>query len=148
VESTEINMLAEIQALFKSLENNKKNSGRFDHKQWIKAIKKGNALFDNDEHHDSHEYVNWLLDSIHENYIQARELKPDLSSSYGPRESFVSEFFEGKLENTFMCLTCEKTKKRQEAFFNLSIDIEKNTSLTYCMQRFSVKELLNKGDKF
>lgn len=144
----DVNMLSEIQDLFRRLEGSKKNSGRFDHKQWIKAIKKGNALFDNDEHHDSHEYVNWLLDSIHENYIKARQDKPDPSSGYGPRESFVSEYFEGKLENTFMCLTCEHTKKRQEAFFNLSIDIEKNSSLTYCMQRFSVKELLNKGDKF
>ena len=133
VSEGDVNMLNEIQALFRLLESSKKNSGRFDHKQWIKAIKKGNALFDNDEHHDSHEYVNWLLDSIHENYIKARAEKPDIASSYGPRESFVSEFFEGKLENTFMCLTCEKTKKRQESFFNLSIDIEKNSSLTYCM---------------
>lgn len=89
-----------------------------------------------------------MLDSIHENFIKASTEQPDSKSKYGPRESFVSEFFEGKLENTFMCLTCEKTKKRQEAFFNLSIDIEKNSSLSYCMQRFSVKELLNKGDKF
>jgi len=141
-------MLDQIQDLFRTLDGHKKNSGKYDHAKWIAAIKKGNALFDNDEHHDSHEYVNWLLDSIHENYIKARQEKPDPNSSYGPRESFVSDFFEGKLENTFMCLTCEKTKKRQEAFFNLSIDIEKNSSLTYCMQRFSVKELLNKGDKF
>lgn len=145
--NAETNMLAEIQDLFLQLEHAKKSSGRYDHKRWIKAIKSGNALFDNDEHHDSHEYVNWLLDSIHENYIQARNEKPDPQSHYGPRESFVSDFFEGKLENTFMCLTCEKTKKRQEAFFNLSIDVEKNSSLTYCMQRFSIKELLNKGDK-
>lgn len=46
-----------------------------------------------------------------------------------------------------MCLTCEETSKRQESFLNLSIDIEKNSSLSYCMQRFSVRELLNKGDK-
>jgi ubiquitin C-terminal hydrolase len=143
-----VNMLNEIQHLFRTLESQKKSSGKYDHLKFVKAVKKGNALFDNDEHHDSHEYVNWLLDELHESFIKARGDRPDLYSNYGPRESFVSEFFEGKLENTFMCLTCEKTKKRQEAFFNLSIDIEKNSSLTYCMQRFSVKELLNKGDKF
>jgi hypothetical protein len=55
--------------------------------------------------------VNWLLDSIHENYITARIEKPDPLSGYGPRESFISEYFEGKLENNFMCLTCEKSKK-------------------------------------
>lgn len=31
---------------------------------------------------------------------------------------------------------------------NLSVDIEKNTSLTYCVKKFSTKELLNLGDKF
>ena len=141
-------MLVEILSLFRALDGQKKNKGVFDHKNFIKAIRKGNALFDNDEHHDSHEYISWLLDDIHENYIKALAAQPDPNNKYGPRESFVSEFFEGKLENTFMCLTCEKTNTRQESFLNLSIDIEKNSSLSYCMQRFSLKELLNKGDKF
>lgn len=109
---SQVNMLHEIQLLFSTLVSKKQNAGRFDHKAFIRSIKKANALFDNDEHHDSHEYVNWLLDDIHENYIKARAERPDPTSSYGPRESFVSDYFEGKLENTFMCLTCEKTKKR------------------------------------
>ena len=78
-------MLVEIGALFKALDLNKKNKGVFDHKQYIKAIRKGNALFDNDEHHDSHEFVSWMLDDIHENFIKAVASKPDLASKYGPR---------------------------------------------------------------
>jgi ubiquitin carboxyl-terminal hydrolase 12/46 len=31
---------------------------------------------------------------------------------------------------------------------NLSVDIEKNVSLGYCLKKFSTKELLNLGDKF
>jgi len=45
------------------------------------------------------------------------------------------------------CVTCEKKTFRKESFFNLSLDLERNTSLTYCMQRFSVKELLNQDNK-
>ena len=30
---------------------------------------------------------------------------------------------------------------------NLSLDVERNASLIYCMQRFSVKELLNQDNK-
>lgn len=141
-------MLVEVYNLFKALDSHKKSKGIYDHKNFIKAIKKGNCLFDNDEHHDSHEYISWLLDDIHENYIKALAAKPDPNIKYGPRESFVSEFFEGKLDNTFMCLTCERANTRQESFLNLSIDIEMGSSLSYCMQRFSLKELLNKGDKF
>lgn len=37
---------------------------------------------------------------------------------------------------------------RSELFTNLSLDIEKNASLTYCIGRFNFKELLNKKDKF
>ena len=45
-------------------------------------------------------------------------------------------------------MTCEATTKKKEQIFNLSIDIEKNCSLRYCIERFSFKELLNKTDKF
>lgn len=31
---------------------------------------------------------------------------------------------------------------------NLSVDVEKNVSLSYCLKKFSTKELLNLGDKF
>ena len=61
--------------------------------------------------------------------------------------SFVQELFGGKLRSTFTCLRCEAYSERSEAFNNLSLDIEKNTSLNYCIQRFSCKELLNKSNK-
>jgi len=53
----------------------------------------------------------------------------------------------GKLINVVTCVSCETTTRREETFFNLSLDIEQNTSLIYCMQRFSVKELLNQDNK-
>lgn len=56
--------------------------------------------------------------------------------------------FEGTLQNIFTCIHCEATNKRKESFFNLSLDLEKNTSLSYCLKRFSNCELLNKDDKF
>ena len=45
------------------------------------------------------------------------------------------------------CVTCETTTTRHEPFFNLSLDVEQNSSLQYCMKRFSVKELLNQDNK-
>ena len=32
-------------------------------------IKKLNQFFDNDDHHDSHEFLCWLLNEIHENIV-------------------------------------------------------------------------------
>ena len=60
-----------------------------------------------------------------------------------PRTSFISELFKGELQNIVTCVRCETTTRRAETFFNLSLDLEGNTSLIYCMKRFSVKELLN-----
>jgi len=92
-------------------------------------------VFDNDEHQDAHEFVTWLLDEMHEQLQKAG------------LDSFVAELFGGKIQSTFTCLNCESTSKRSEQFYNLSLDVEKNTSLNYCIQRFSCKELLNKTNK-
>ena len=56
-----------MQDMFAAMENNKKSKGSFSTKKFMSAIRKSNVLFDNDDHHDSHEFMNWLLDSIHEN---------------------------------------------------------------------------------
>lgn len=81
----ENSMLFEIQELFKSIHGQKKPKGVFNHKKFIAAVKKANQLFDNDEHHDSHEFVTWLLDDIHEE-LQKNE-----------QPSFVMDLFGGKL---------------------------------------------------
>lgn len=92
-------------------------------------------MFDNDEHHDAHEFLTWLLDQMDETLKQEG------------LQSFVQDLFGGQLQSTFTCLCCESFSKRSEAFNNLSLDIEKNTSLNYCINRFQCKELLNKSNK-
>ena len=145
-------MMLELHILFKTLNTHKKQKGPFNHKRFMTAVKAMNALFDNDEHHDSHEFISWLIDTVHEKYLlneqkkaqQAglKEVKADPNAS-----SFVTDLFRGTLSNIVTCTACEKTTNRDENFFNLSIDIERNTSLSYCLQRFSVKELLNRDNK-
>ncbi len=63
-------MLYELHLLFKNLSQHKKHRGPFNHKRFMSAIKSTNALFDNDEHHDSHEFINWLLDKVHEDFLK------------------------------------------------------------------------------
>ena len=64
-------MLYELHLLFKNLSTHKKPRGAYNHKRFILALKATNALFDNDEHHDSHEFINWLLDKVHEDFLKA-----------------------------------------------------------------------------
>ena len=62
-------MMLELHILFKTLNNHKKAKGPFNHKRFMTAVKAMNALFDNDEHHDSHEFISWLVDTVHEKYL-------------------------------------------------------------------------------
>ena len=66
----EYDMLYELHLLFKAINGSKKQKGSFNHKRFMVALKAMNALFDNDEHHDSHEFINWLLDTVHENFLK------------------------------------------------------------------------------
>jgi ubiquitin C-terminal hydrolase len=38
--------------------------------------------------------------------------------------------------------------QNSETYFNLSVDVDQNASLTYCLKKYISKELLNMKDKF
>jgi len=52
------------------MSNAKGNRGIINHRRFISRIRAGNALFNNDEHHDSHEFLSWLIDEIHMNILE------------------------------------------------------------------------------
>jgi len=63
-------LLNEINDLFRSMVSAKNNRGIFNHRRFIARIRAGNAQFNNDEHHDSHEFISWLIDEIHMNIYE------------------------------------------------------------------------------
>ena len=63
----ETTMLKAINELFLAIENKKKKSGVIDPKKFITSVKKNNQEFNNEDHHDSHEFLIWLLDSLDQN---------------------------------------------------------------------------------
>jgi len=48
------------------MNNNSKSKGTVNSKKFMQRIKKLNQIFDNDDHHDSHEFLIWLLNHISE----------------------------------------------------------------------------------
>ena len=119
----------------------------------MKRIRALNQLFDNDDHHDSHEFLTWLLNHIHEEICQA--LAGDSKSqgkNHGTQsqgKTFVTEVFEGKLVSRTSCFGCENGNERDEAFMALSVDVEqKGTSLNHCIKNFAHKEWMLRADKF
>ncbi|PWZ20977.1 Ubiquitin carboxyl-terminal hydrolase 3 [Zea mays] len=55
---------------------------------------------------------------------------------------------QGILTNETRCLMCETITAKDETFFDLSVDIEQNSSLTSCLKNFFSTETLNADDKF
>jgi ubiquitin C-terminal hydrolase len=60
-------MLRAINELFLMIDQKKKKTGVIDSKKFIINIKKNNQEFNNEDHHDSHEFLIWLLDNLKEN---------------------------------------------------------------------------------
>lgn len=107
-------------------------------KHIMKCIKSLNELFNNDYHHDSHEFLMWLLDYLHEEYIKF----------YNVKNSPLNDLFMGVKQNITKCLTCNSTTKSKEKYFDLSLDIKTNVSLNYCLRQLSQKEILKGKNKF
>eukprot|EP00667_Euglena_gracilis_P011848 EG_transcript_12127 len=74
--------------------------------------------------------------------------KPGGLAPDGQRKSFIHELFQGVLASETRCLTCETVTSREEAFIDLSIDVEPNASIYNCILNFSSSETLNRDDKF
>ena len=81
--------------------------------------------------------------------MSSEELDTVLAEKLLPNfRSWVQLMFQGELCTITKCGTCEYKSVREETFMNLSIDIEENVSLSYCLKKFSNKEYLKLGDKF
>ena len=70
------------------------------------------------------------------------------SAANGPILTWVDELFQGKLVNEMRCLRCDSVTSREEPFYDLSLEIEQNCSVTACLKRFSSTETLGGADKF
>jgi hypothetical protein len=70
------------------------------------------------------------------------------NGSHDSGRTFIHDLFEGILTSETRCLTCETVSSRDEAFLDLSIDIEPNSSVTSCLRQFSASEMLCQRNKF
>jgi ubiquitin carboxyl-terminal hydrolase 12/46 len=128
-------LLKYLQDLFQVLKTFKKKTGIISAKQFIQQVKSLNELFNNDLHHDSHEFLIWVLSTIDE------ELKKQ-------GKSWVEKIFGGKFITQTVCLCCESNTNREELFMDLSLDVVQNTSLLFSLTSFTRPERLSGANKF
>ncbi|GAY59537.1 hypothetical protein CUMW_195240 [Citrus unshiu] len=145
----------------------KKKTGVIAPKRFVQRLKKQNELFRSYMHQDAHEFLNFLLNELVDILEKEEAAKSDPESSSpsektanGPTNglangvrkeplvTWVHKNFQGILTNETRCLRCETVTARDETFFDLSLDIEQNSSITSCLKNFSSTETLNAEDKF
>ena len=121
-------MIKALNNLFTSIESQKKPL--IDSKAYILSVKSNNGnkknkkeLFNNEHHHDAHEFMNWLLDNIHETI--KKQLKSTSVYLFIIKETFISEIFEGKQSSITKCLNCENV-----TFERITLDNSKNRNLS------------------
>jgi len=82
------------------------------------------------------------VQELHE--LEERHTKEE---SQAPK-TFVDELFRGTLVTETKCLWCENVSRREEPFYDLSLEIEQNCSLSSCLKQFSSTETLQDDEKF
>lgn len=97
-------------------------------------------MFSEDYHHDSHEFLIWLLNEI--NDVLQAELKDKQAKTW------LTDIFEGRTESQITCLQCKNLSRTTEPFLELSLDLEENTSLNYCIRKMSGQEFMRDSNKF
>ncbi|KAL5536690.1 DOA4 [Sanghuangporus sanghuang] len=127
--------------------------------------------FAGSEQHDSQEFLNFLLDGLHEDLNRILNKEPIVRTSereaeletlpqqiasqqewnlYRMRDdSIVVDFFQGQFRNRMECMTCRKTSTTYNSFMYLTLPIpsaKNKMSLQQCLDAFVQEEVMEKED--
>jgi len=120
-------------------------------------LRKEKVDFDNYMQQDAHEFLNFLINHINEIIVSERSQqqsgkgnKTTLNNDHpdNKKPTWISDIFQGIFTSETRCLNCETVTSKDEDFFDLSIDLEQNTSITSCLKNFSNTETLCSDNKF
>lgn len=138
-------VLSCLSDLFRSIEDGRKRTGSVAPKKFVQKIKAENELFRGYQHQDAHEFLSYLLNDVSETLAKeegGNDTSPD------SHKTFVDTIFKGTLVTETKCLWCENVTTRKEPFYDLSLEIEDNSSLSACLGQFSSEETLQGEEKY
>jgi ubiquitin carboxyl-terminal hydrolase 9/13 len=165
-----------LKDVFEAVVANPSRKGVISPTKFLEILRRDNEMFRTAMHQDAHEFLNWVLNQalesveantkkleaakrsheskgeangdIHLNGSMAfssRWFAPDIEPT---SQRWIHDLFEGTLTSETRCLTCENISQRDEAFLDLSVDLDQHSSVTACLRRFSEEEMLCERNKF
>ncbi|OCL01799.1 cysteine proteinase [Glonium stellatum] len=166
-------LFTSLKDIFEAIIAHRSRIGVVSPNKFLEILRRENEMFRTAMHQDAHEFLNLLLNEVVENVEQfskqlgAKQEGPSdgldaglnntvssvVSTAVTPvtaatNTGWVHELFEGTLTSETRCLTCENTSQRDEAFLDLSVDLEQHSSVTSCLRKFSEEEMLCERNKF
>lgn len=167
----EESLFTSLKDIFDALLAHKSNVGVVSPTKFLEVLKRENEMFRTAMHQDAHEFLNLLLNEVVLNVeVHSKKLEEEKKTQFlngsaeksgfeqalasaMPKASkgntgWVHELFEGTLTSETKCLTCENVSQRDEAFLDLSVDLEEHSSVTACLRKFSEEEMLCERNKF
>ena len=116
-------------------------------KNFKKSIGNANAMFKGTNQQDSMEFVNWILDQLHEDLNRVKKKKyiemPDLSGNdlqvsntfwevhLQRNQSVVVDLLQGQFKSTVTCPNCQFQKITFDAFTSVQLPIPSMTKVNY-----------------
>ena len=161
-------LFTSLKDIFEGLLAHKSNVGVVSPTKFLEVLRRENEMFRSAMHQDAHEFLNLLLNEVVANVeVHSKKLEEEkgmnghvektgfeqaLSSAMPKATSsttgWVHKLFEGTLTSETKCLTCENVSQRDEAFLDLSVDLDEHSSVTACLRKFSEEEMLCERNKF
>lgn len=157
---TKETLLTCLADLFYSIVTQKRKVGTIAPKKFIARLRKEKIEFDNYMQQDAHEFLNFLINHINEIIVGEQSQGPAVQVGNNSRakmlnnhegeknHTWINDIFQGILTSETRCLNCETVTSKDEDFFDLSIDVDQNTSITSCLRNFSSTETLCSDNKF
>lgn len=167
----EESLFTALKDIFESVMAHSSKTGVVKPNKFLEILRRENDMFNGQQHQDAHEFLNYVLNQVIEN-VEAHQKKMLRENGGAPKQSgpatpvetssvaststmtsgtaagWIHDLFEGLLSSETKCLTCENVSRRNEQFMDLSIDLEKNSSVTSCLRNFSASEMLCERNKF
>ncbi|USW54896.1 Putative ubiquitin specific protease, papain-like cysteine peptidase superfamily [Septoria linicola] len=169
----EESLFTSLRDIFEAIIKNPSRIGVVSPHRFLEILRRDNEMFRSAMHQDAHEFLNLLLNQVMDNVELFAKQHPQIPatplangnahdskelaltkthSTTAPMKTldthWVHDLFEGTLTSETRCLTCENTSQRDEAFLDLSVDLDSHSSVTSCLRKFSEEEMLCERNKF
>ncbi len=169
-------LFTSLKDIFEAIVAHQSRTGVVSPQRFLEILKQENEMFRTSMHQDAHEFLNLLLNEVvanvetnakkleaqqeqrsrHDNLNLDNALTPVMAAASAPGSAikpptvtgWVHDLFEGTLTSETKCLTCENISQRDEAFLDLSVDLDQHSSVTSCLRKFSEEEMLCERNKF